>query len=172
MTHGRVTRVTSRYPVARQRAERYGKTRYGQKRRHLPPHLLPGVTGRGEKKSQFLGGPIGILSIVAVALGVAAGLFIIVTAISATVGVIGTQRAYKEVNADLPNAAVVVADTFQTTKIYDRNGVLLQEVDNPDANAGWRTYVSMEAMPDSFINATIAAEDATFWTNEGVEPVA
>jgi membrane peptidoglycan carboxypeptidase len=172
MAHGRVTRSVSRYPDARRRAQRYGKTRYGQKSRHLPPNLLPGVTGRGGIKSQFLGGPIGILTIVAAALGVAAILFIIVTAISATIGVIGTMRAYKDVNADLPNAAAVVADTFQTTKIYDRNGNLLQEVDNPDASAGWRTYVSMEAMPDDFINATIAAEDATFWTNEGVEPVA
>lgn len=172
MAHGRMTRSTSRYPDARRRAERYGKTRYGQKRRHLPPNLLPGVTGRDKKTSHFLGGPIGILSIVATALGIAAVLFIVVTAISATIGVVGTMRAYKEVNADLPNAAAVVADTFQTTRIYDRNGDLLQEVDNPDASAGWRTYVSMDAMPDDFINATIAAEDATFWTNEGVEPVA
>ncbi len=172
MAHGRLARSTARYPDARRRADRYGKTRYGQKRRHLPPNLLRGVTGRDDKKSQFLGGPIGILSILAAVIGIAAIFFVIVTAITATIGVIGTMRAYKEVNADLPNAAEVVAGTFQTTKIYDRNGNLLQEVDNPDANAGWRTYIAMEEMPEDFINATVASEDATFWTNEGVEPVA
>lgn len=172
MAHGRLARSTARYPDARRRADRYGKTRYGQKRRHLPPNLLRGVTGRDDKKSQFLGGPIGILSILAAIIGIAAIFFVIVTAITATIGVIGTMRAYKEVNADLPNAAEVVAGTFQTTKIYDRNGNLLQEVDNPDANAGWRTYIAMEEMPEDFINATVASEDATFWTNEGVEPVA
>lgn len=172
MAHGRLARSTARYPDARRRADRYGKTRYGQKRRNLPPNLLRGVTGRDAKKSKFLGGPVGILTILAAVLGVAAVSFIVVTAITATIGVIGTMRAYKEVNADLPNAAEVVANTFQTTKIYDRNGVLLQEVDNPAAGAGWRTYISMEQMPEDFVNATVAAEDATFWTNEGVEPVA
>jgi membrane peptidoglycan carboxypeptidase len=172
MAHGRLARSSSRFPDARRRAARYGNTRYGHKRRHLPPNLLQGINGRTDKKTRFLGGPIGILSIVAAAAGIAAIVFLIVTAITATIGVIGTMRAYKEVNADLPNAAEVVAGTFQTTRIYDRNGVPLQEVDNPDANAGWRTYISMEQMPDHFVNATVAAEDATFWTNEGVEPVA
>ena len=172
MAHGRLARSLARYPDARRRADRYGKTRYGQKRRSLPPNLLRGVTGRDTKKSRFLGGPVGILSIIAAVIGMAAIAFLVVTAITATIGVIGTMRAYKEVNSDLPNAAEVVADTFQTSKIFDRNGVLLQEIDNPASNAGWRTYISMEEMPEDFVNATVAAEDATFWTNEGVEPVA
>ncbi len=96
--------------------------------------------------------------------------FVIITVISAAVGVAGTIRAYRDVNAKLPNAAEVAVDTFQTTRIYDRNGTLLQEVDNPDY--GWRTYMPLDKMSEDFINATVASEDSTFWTNQGVEPFA
>jgi membrane peptidoglycan carboxypeptidase len=169
MTHGRISRASLRYPDARRRAARYGRTRFGQRGRPLAPHLMPGVTGR-DKKAQFLGGPVGILSILGVFVGVFAIVFVLLTIVSSALGVAGTMAAYREVNKDLPNAAEIAVNTFQTTKIYDRNGVLLQELENPDY--GWRTYISMEQMPDDFINATVAAEDATFWTNEGVEPFA
>ena len=169
MTHGRISRAGARYPDARRRAAKYGKTRFGRRGRPLPPHLLPGVTGR-DKKAQFLGGPAGILTLLGVFAPTFALVFIVITVISAALGVAGTMAAYEQVNKDLPNAAEVAVDTFQTTRIYDRNGVLLQEVDNPDY--GWRTYVPMDKMSEDFVNATVAAEDATFWTNEGVEPVA
>lgn len=170
MTQGRMSRSTARYPSQLRRKARFGESRFGQRRRSLPPQLMPGVTGRGKKPSKFLGGPIGVFAILAAIVGMMAVAFIIVTAITAAFGVVGTMRAYEDVNANLPNAAQVSVDTFQTTRIYDRNGVLLQEVDNPDL--GWRTYISMEGMPEEFINATVSAEDSTFWTNEGVEPVA
>lgn len=169
MAQGRLSRSTARYPAEQRRAAIYGNTRYGKRRRALPPHLLPGVTSR-DKKSKFLGGPIGILAILVVVAAFFAGIFLLVTVISTVAGVYGTKAAYEEVNADLPNAAQVAAGSFQTTAIYDRNGILLQQVDNPEM--GWRTYVPMEGMTEDFINATVSAEDATFWTNHGVEPFA
>ena len=169
MAYGRITRASARYPDAKRRQRLYGKTRYGRAGRDLPPHLLPSASGR-EKKGKFLGGPIVILSTLAVMVAAFAIVVAVITAIGAAIGVAGTMEAYREVNAELPNAAEIAVDTFQTTRIYDRNGTLLQEVDNP--NYGWRTFVGMDQMVDEFVNATIAAEDATFWTNEGVEPYA
>jgi membrane peptidoglycan carboxypeptidase len=171
MTHGRISRASLRYPDARRRAARYGNTRYGKRAQALPPHLLPGVTNRGQKPKPF-GGWVGILSTLGITALIFGAIFLVVTIISAALGVVGTRAAYEDVNSGLPNAAEVAVDTFQTTRIYDRNGVLLQEVDNPNPNAGWRTYVPMDKMSDDFINATVSAEDSTFWTNEGVEPVA
>lgn len=96
--------------------------------------------------------------------------FLSITVASAVSGAIGTVSAYRNVNRELPNAARIAVNTFQTTRIFDRKGTLLQEVDNPDY--GWRTFVPLDQMPDTFINATVAAEDSTFWTNHGVEPFA
>lgn len=171
MAQGRISRAGARYPDAKRRARLYGRSRYGRIGRSLPPNLLPSASER-DIKGRFLGGPVVILSTLAVmvaAFAIAAG---VITAIGAAIGVAGTMDAYRDVNAELPNAAEIAVDTFQTTRIYDRNGVLLQEVDNPNPNAGWRTYVGIDQMDDNFINATVAAEDATFWTNEGVEPYA
>ncbi|GCF09245.1 transglycosylase domain-containing protein [Dictyobacter arantiisoli] len=64
---------------------------------------------------------------------------------------------------------------FQTTHIYDRTGKLLYELYDhatdarSNAVAGRRTYVTFSDIPNSLVNATIAAEDHTFWTNSGVD---
>ena len=110
---------------------------------------------------------------VAVGIFVFMGLFLttmLATAISTVAAVGGTVEAYRRVNADLPNAAVVTVDTFQTSRIYDRNGKLLQEIEAPDG--GWRTFVTIDQVSQYMIDATVAAEDATFWSHQGVEPMA
>lgn len=168
MSHGRISRASQRHPDARRRQARYGKTRYGQKATSLPPHLLPGISGHG-KKTRFWDLPK-ILMLSTAVVGVLALVFLVITVVTGVIGSFATVRAYKDVNASLPNAAEVSAQTFQTTDIYDRNGTLLQEVDNPDF--GWRTYVSYDSISQYLIDATVAAEDSTFWTNQGVEPVA
>jgi penicillin-binding protein 1C len=91
-------------------------------------------------------------------------------ALSTAAGVSGTIVAYNDVNDSLPDAAVVTTSTFQTSKIYDRNGVLLQEIEAPDG--GWRTFVEIDQVNQYAIDATVAAEDATFWSHYGVEPMA
>ncbi|HEU0164734.1 MAG TPA: transglycosylase domain-containing protein, partial [Thermomicrobiales bacterium] len=168
MSHGRITRASRRYPDAKRRAARYGRTPYGKRTTSLPPHLLPGAAGRGKKagpititRALFILGAIFVATTISI---------VILTVVSGVAGAYGTIRAYKDVNKKLPNAAQVSAKTFQTTRLYDRNGTLLQEVDNP--NFGWRTYVGYDQISPHLINATVSAEDSTFWTNEGVEPIA
>ena len=56
---------------------------------------------------------------------------------------------------------------FQTTFVYDRNGHLLAEL----IGEGRREWVSLDRISPHLINATIATEDATFFTNPGVDPV-
>ena len=56
---------------------------------------------------------------------------------------------------------------FQTTFVYDRNGELLAEL----IGEGRREWVSLDRISPHLINATIATEDATFFTNPGVDPV-
>ena len=62
------------------------------------------------------------------------------------------------------------ASSFQSTRIYDRNGILLNETFDP--NAGRRTAVSLDRMSPHLIQATIATEDANFYRHQGVDPVA
>lgn len=55
---------------------------------------------------------------------------------------------------------------FQTTRLYDRNGVLIAEL----FNEGRREWVSLEQISPYLLEATVAVEDATFYTNLGVDP--
>lgn len=57
----------------------------------------------------------------------------------------------------------------QTTRMYDRNGVLLGDLFNPDG-VGRRIPVQYKDIPKVMQDAMIAAEDKTFWTNSGVDP--
>src|SRR5512145_2029965 len=56
-------------------------------------------------------------------------------------------------------------DSFQTTRIYDRNNVLLYEF----FGAGKRTRVAYDQIATNLISATIAIEDKTFFENQGVD---
>lgn len=57
----------------------------------------------------------------------------------------------------------------QTSRIYDRNGVLITE--KYDANAGGRRIpVAYKDVPKVMQDAMTSAEDPTFWTNAGVDP--
>jgi penicillin-binding protein 1C len=67
------------------------------------------------------------------------------------------QRQYQP--GDLPRV-------FQTTRIYDRHGVLIGET----FGEGRRVWVPLDAISQSLIDATIAVEDATFYTNPGIDP--
>lgn len=54
-----------------------------------------------------------------------------------------------------------------STKIYDRNGVLLYEITDP--HQGLHTPLSLEEIPQNCVDATIATEDASFYRNPGVD---
>ena len=58
---------------------------------------------------------------------------------------------------------------FQTTQIFDRNGTLLYELQDPDG--GKRTVIPLARVSQDVINATIATEDKDFYTNPGFDPI-
>src|SRR5918999_4705539 len=136
------------------------------RRKTLPPHLLPGVARRRSNA----GKTIGLLAGLAVAFFLVFVATIVAGALSTAAAVAATVQQYQEINGSLPNAAKVSADVFQTTRILDRNGILLQEI--ADQHYGWRTFVPFEKISPFLIDATVASEDATFWSHEGVEPYA
>ena len=54
---------------------------------------------------------------------------------------------------------------FQTTRIYDRNGTLIARL----WSEGRRTWLPLARIPKNLIDATIAAEDSTFYYNTGID---
>ncbi|MBI3957220.1 MAG: transglycosylase domain-containing protein [Chloroflexi bacterium] len=84
----------------------------------------------------------------------------------------GVIVAYAQIAADLPLPGDLAkrASSFQSTRIYDRNGELLNETFDP--NEGRRVAVSLERMSPWLRQATIATEDANFYRHPGVDPVA
>jgi 1A family penicillin-binding protein len=59
---------------------------------------------------------------------------------------------------------------FQTSRILDRNGQVLFEINDP--NAGRRTYVPLGEISPNLVAATIATEDKDFYDNPGFDPAA
>ncbi|HEU5380903.1 MAG TPA: transglycosylase domain-containing protein [Ktedonobacteraceae bacterium] len=81
-------------------------------------------------------------------------------------GTFGVSYAYYE--AQLPQLNGIANHTkFQTTRIYDRNGKLLYQINDP--KYGRRTYINYTDFAKNLVDATVAAEDHTFWTNSGVD---
>jgi len=84
--------------------------------------------------------------------------------VAATAG--GLFAAYNYFASGLPDPNLL--DDIElpaSTYVYDRTGkTLLARFECQN-----REQVSFEALPDAIVNATIAAEDRTFWTNDGVD---
>jgi 1A family penicillin-binding protein len=77
--------------------------------------------------------------------------------------------AYATINRDLPSINQIASrETFKTAQLYDRKGRLLWEFFDPDA--GRRTVVPVTEISQYLIDATLAAEDANFYSNPGIEP--
>ncbi len=81
-------------------------------------------------------------------------------------GSAGAAFAYYQAQLPLLNN-ISSYQAFQTTHIYDRNGKLLYQLYNPDY--GRRTYVNYSDISPFLVQAEVAAEDHTFWTNQGVD---
>jgi len=84
-------------------------------------------------------------------------------------GALVAAYAYVAAHLPSPEELSVRASTFESTKIYDRNGMPLYEVFDP--NGGRRTEVPLWRVPQDVIDATIATEDPTFYANPGVNPL-
>src|SRR5438067_10870812 len=69
---------------------------------------------------------------------------------------------------DLPDPGTLShRQLFQTARIFDRSGKLLQEINDPEG--GRRTLVTLNQIPVTAREATIAAEDASFYDNPGFD---
>jgi len=88
----------------------------------------------------------------------------VLVAFSGVAAVFGVYAFYVQ---DLPSAEEIgrrSAETFETTRIYDRTGqTLLYEFIPPDF--GRRTEVPLARIPAHLRNGTVAMEDKTFYTN-------
>lgn len=75
---------------------------------------------------------------------------------------------YGWIFADLPSIDQVEAGlALPSTRIYDRNGVLIYEILPPEQ--GRNTAVPLEDIPRHCLNAAIATEDANFYRHPGVD---
>lgn len=81
---------------------------------------------------------------------------------------LGAVGIYRWVVVDLPDIEELYQrTTAPTTKIYDRRGVVLYEINDP--YGGLHTPLRQEDIPHLCQEATIATEDASFYRNPGVE---
>lgn len=95
-------------------------------------------------------------------------IFALVAFVMAVFALGGIIWAYDYIVGDLPSPDKVVArDLFQSTYIYDRNGVLLYELIDPQG--GRRHVVPLSEIPQDLINATLATEDANFYNHPGFD---
>jgi hypothetical protein len=111
-------------------AQRFSRTRLYQdrmtagragagtrRRKPLPPHLLPGTSRRRGNAGRL----VGILAGLAAAVFLIFAASVVAGALSIAAAAAATMQQYEEINGSLPNASHVAADTFQTTRILDRD---------------------------------------------------
>ncbi len=97
-------------------------------------------------------------------------------------GFLSVTAVYAYFTSDLPDFTQLEKigqerqTTFETSKIYawgaeglsgQRDSELIYEIIDP--LGGDRQWIPLEQVPQDMINATIAIEDRTFWTNEGYD---
>lgn len=91
-----------------------------------------------------------------------------VTLISALLVLIGLVVAYRYYSRDLPDPAQIGRyRPSETGYIYARDGTPLYELVDPQS--GRRTVVPFERIPQILADATVAVEDAEFYTNPGID---
>ncbi|MBK8434222.1 MAG: transglycosylase domain-containing protein [Chloroflexi bacterium] len=85
--------------------------------------------------------------------------------------IVGSSLGYIYIASDLPSVGDLRdrASTFETSRIYDRDGNELYSL--ADQDTGNRTTVTIAQISPHLINATIATEDSRFYTNPGFDPI-
>lgn len=96
---------------------------------------------------------------VGVLLAFCGGVTLLTLILTATLGAQLEERYSDQI------ARVDTYDNFESIFYYDRNGTQLYE----SFGEGRRVNVPFENFPQDLLNATIAIEDDTFWTNPGFE---
>jgi 1A family penicillin-binding protein len=101
--------------------------------------------------------------------------FLLITFLLGIIGfalsVAGAALGYSIIARGLPSPAELRAraSTFETARIYDREGQLLYSLADP--NMGNRTYVTLDNIALDLQNATIATEDSRFYENPGFDVI-
>jgi 1A family penicillin-binding protein len=102
--------------------------------------------------------------------GVSVALLVLLTLgmVFAFTAVSVAAQTYSSLTRDLPSITqLATRDLFQTAQIYDRNGILLHEI--YDQTGGRRTLATLKEISPWMLDATLAAEDADFYDNPGVD---
>jgi membrane peptidoglycan carboxypeptidase len=129
-------------------------------RRKAPPFVVRGHRSVRAPAAPLVAGPL------AVALSVL-GVFFAVCGVVVIAGVAAIGGAYAYFTHDLQKFDPGALRQFETSRIYDRYGNVIDEVSDPQG--GNRFEVDLSDISPDLINATIAAEDKTFWTNKGID---
>jgi len=98
------------------------------------------------------------------------GTIVLVVLLAIVIGGAGflSGYGYNLVQQNQVQIALLTINTDnQTTKIYDRNGVLLFKAFG--ANSGRHDYITYCQIPEIVKYATVDTEDNSFWTNPGVD---
>jgi membrane peptidoglycan carboxypeptidase len=96
------------------------------------------------------------------------GLAMTLIAVLVIVSGAGAFYGYGYYQSQLPRVQLLAHNTVpQTTRIYDRHGQLLGVVEAAHPS----TPVTYADIPQVMQNTMIAAEDASFWTNDGIDLV-
>jgi membrane peptidoglycan carboxypeptidase len=78
----------------------------------------------------------------------------------------GATNYYQDITSGVPPPQQAIDTRGGGAKIYDRNGTLLYEYLDP--NYGYHTTVALDQISPLIQNATVAAEDASFYSNPGI----
>ncbi|GHO88937.1 transglycosylase domain-containing protein [Dictyobacter formicarum] len=103
-----------------------------------------------------------------------AAIFMALMSVIGLIFVAGSAYSYGYYEQQLPRVDELAnAHIAQSTRIYDRNNVLLFEAyDQNSRQGGRRIAIKYEDIPRVMQDALVAIEDKTFWTNAGIEPSA
>jgi penicillin-binding protein 1C len=102
--------------------------------------------------------------------GFITSLFVVVAVVILLLAFVLIQ--YYRIAATLPSVEDLRAraSQFETTRILDRNGNLIYEINDP--SAGRRTFVPLDEISPYMVAAIIATEDKGFYTHPGFDPSA
>jgi 1A family penicillin-binding protein len=97
---------------------------------------------------------------------------IILMFVGLVLAVVTASVGYVAIASQLPPPSELRgrASTFETAQILDRDGQVLYSLADP--TTGNRTFAPLEQIDEDLQRATIATEDARFYTNPGFDPVA
>ncbi|MBN1399327.1 MAG: penicillin-binding protein 1C [Anaerolineae bacterium] len=123
----------------------------------------PNYAGRSPRRSWAQLRPVLVRG---AALGVLGSLFALLLLVVVALGI----YAYYALQLPSPQELYQRSAEFKSTKIYDRHGHVLYEIIDP--LGGRRTLVPYERIPQTVIQAVVATEDASFFSNPGLDPLA